>query len=107
MNKQTSITGKIEFALKENFSKFGNGKNRFFIIKMKADDGTRYDIAPSSDCKTYEFWKDIVKNKMGKRFTGFYYLMTKKDGRRFLNKAILPKEVDEEEKKIDNQSNLL
>lgn len=85
---KTTIDGEVVFVLNEQMS---NYKGAYFVIKVKGNDGEKYDIVPSSDCETYSRWKEIAKR--GARFKGFQYLM-EKDGKKFLNKKVIPVEVN-------------
>lgn len=84
------ITGTITHTLPEAI---GKGNKKYFIIKVKGDDGIKYDILPSEDTEEYETWKELVKDGIGKMFEGFQYSGEGKYGP-YLNKHVLPYKLD-------------
>ena len=90
MNKIKKINAKIVFVLNEQTSNFCG---TYFVIRLKGEDGESYDVVPSSNCKTYNEWKNIAKN-IGHRYSGFQFLM-EKNGKKFVNKKVLPVNMEQ------------
>lgn len=99
------MNGRIMKVLREAPSNFGG---TYFVIKVKAEDGTYYEITPSSDCDTYDSWKRIAAEGLGKLYGGFQFMM-KKGEKLYFHKRVLPfliPEFDEEPPKT-NQPTLV
>lgn len=69
---------------------------KYFIIRLKGDDGIKYDVLPSENCAEYEMWKQIASDGIGKWFEGFQYQGEGKYGA-IVNKHVLPNKLAEEE----------
>lgn len=92
MKKIIKINGRITHSLNEATSYKKEGQ-KYFIIKVKGDDGINYDILPSSDTEEYEVWKEIVRTGIGQHFEGFQYGGQGNHGP-YLNKHVLPYKLD-------------
>lgn len=93
------INGKIVHHLDETTS-IHNENVRYFVIKVKGDNGVNYDISPSSDTNEYEAWKELMKDGVGKSFEGFQYGGQGKRGP-YLNKHVLPRKSEVPQVKVN------
>lgn len=87
------IKAKIVNVSSEQISQRGN--NRYFIIRLKGDDGIKYDVLPSSDTEEYEAWKQLAKDGIECWFDGFQY-GGKGKYHPYMNKHIIPYKLEEE-----------
>lgn len=84
--KINNIRAKIIYVSREMQSEFSG---KFFVIKLRGENGEKYNILPNSNAEEYETWKNIAEKNKGEMLSGFQYSGEGKYGS-ILNKSVIP-----------------